>query len=367
VTTVVFDDDIFSSQLHGGISRYFTELICAFLEEGDDSPITPQWPAFSMSAFPQEAGITRRLRPTWVARRPGINAANRVVETAQGLTARKAPHIVHHTFYRQHYLSRYSSAQARVSTLYDFIPELFPTDGKGSRHWAKEQFIRASDALLCISETTKNDLLRIYGDVGVPVVVTPLAVSARFTPTPTRNDRLFEGEYVLFVGGRDAYKSFDVMLAAFSLVAADTEANLVAVGAPPTEAEQVRLDELGLRDRVRFARLSDADLVTAYQQALVFVFPSAYEGFGLPTLEAMACGCPVVTSTAPALVEVGGDATLRFEAGDADALAAQLRAVLGDGALRSTLVRRGLERSAEFSWARTARQTAACYTAITQA
>jgi len=114
-------------------------------------------------------------------------------------------------------------------------------------------------------------------------------------------------------------------------------------------------------------RVDDAALAELYRQAAVMVFPSRYEGFGLPALEAMACGCPVIASDRASLPEVVGDAALRVDPDDVEAMAAALRRVLGDARLRSELRRRGLARAAGLSWDLTAERTLAVYAAAVNA
>jgi glycosyltransferase involved in cell wall biosynthesis len=162
---------------------------------------------------------------------------------------------------------------------------------------------------------------------------------------------------LLYVGERFAYKNFKVLAAAWRQ--SDwlrREFKLVCFGGPPPSAE-----EASLPGRVEFQRGDDLALATAYRQASVLIYPSLYEGFGLPLLEAFNLDCPVVTSGCGSIREVAGEAAQYFEAASPDSLVEALRRVLGDVAWRETLTNRGRDRAATFSWKRCAEATAEAY------
>ena len=275
--------------------------------------------------------------------------------------------LIHHTYYDRKYLRR---ANFRVVTVYDMIPELFPhLFPRGNPHRDKREFVEAADLVLCISDATRKDMNEVYGTIQAPVVVTPLGVDPRFHASAGRCEKLPE-HYLLFVGDRAGYKDFWVLAEALAATALPREVTLVAVGGGPLRpAESARLQQLGLQRRVVQLPLTDGELAGAYAHALTFVFPSRYEGFGLPTLEAMASGCPTIVTSESSHPEVGGDAVRYFSAGEVGELAILLEQVAGDEALRADLTRRGVARAATFSWAETANRTARAYrdhTPITQ-
>jgi len=215
---------------------------------------------------------------------------------------------------------------------------------------------RRADRVLAISERTKRDLIEHYGIPERKIVVTPLGVDPTFRPNGATPDR---PQYALFVGGIQPRK--DPLTAIEALALVDGDLRLVLVGDEKRGGDEVRaaVRRLGLEPRVEFAGYVEHDgLAALYRGAACLVFPSRYEGFGLPVLEAMASGTPVVATTAGAVPEVAGDAAVLVEPGDPEALAVGIRHALGD---RDRLVAAGLERVRRFTWAETARLTLAVY------
>jgi len=215
---------------------------------------------------------------------------------------------------------------------------------------------KRADRVLAISERTKRDLIEHYGIHERKIVVTPLGVDPTFRPNGATPDR---PQYALFVGGIQPRK--DPLTAIEALALVDGDLRLVLVGDEKRGGDEVRaaVRRLGLEPRVEFAGYVEHDgLASLYRGAACLVFPSRYEGFGLPVLEAMASGTPVVATTAGAVPEVAGDAAVLVEPGDPEALAEGIRHALGD---RDHLVAAGLERVRRFTWAETARLTLAVY------
>jgi glycosyltransferase involved in cell wall biosynthesis len=229
--------------------------------------------------------------------------------------------------------------------------------------------VRYARRIIAVSERTRANILRLYPDAKEKVVVVHHGVDARFKPSVDGEAReaalhplgMPDLPYLLFVGVPRKKKCLDVLLAAFaripSDVRGDTQLVLAGVRNPKESGLESKTKELGITDRVRFpGYVSDDDLVRLYQHATALVFPSRFEGFGLPPLEAMACGTPVITSTGGAIPEVVGDAALLVQPRDVQQLANAIGRVLGNEKLRASLRRRGLERVQNFSWHRAALQ-----------
>jgi glycosyltransferase involved in cell wall biosynthesis len=218
---------------------------------------------------------------------------------------------------------------------------------------------RRADRVLTGSEWTKRDLVERYGLPEAGVTVTPYGVDSAFHPDGPRID----GHYALFVGAIQPRK--DPLTAVEALALVNSDLRLLLIGPEKLGAGQVReaVDRLGLGQRVDWkGHVGTEELATLYRGAAVLVFPSRYEGFGLPVLEAMACGTPVVASTAGAIPEVAGDAAVLVEPGDPVALAGGIERALSD---RDRLVEAGLEQARRYSWAETARRTLDVYRELT--
>jgi glycosyltransferase involved in cell wall biosynthesis len=285
-----------------------------------------------------------------------------LANTARRRAARRAD-ILHHTYFHPRFMAGGSRAR-HVCTVYDMIPELYPESfPTRDPHLAKRRYVANCDMVLCISESARQDLIDVYGDPGVPMPVTHLGVGPEFRPDVGPPSGVPE-RYLLFIGRRGGYKDFDVLAEAMALLA-DTEVALVAVGGGSfTDGESARLRHLGISDRVCQISAPDDELCRLYAHALAFVFPSRHEGFGLPTLEAMASGAAVVLADSSSHPEVGGEVARYFPIGDPAALAGQLDLLVGDDALRTQLGKDGVLRAASFTWQATATVTAEAYRSL---
>ncbi len=263
-----------------------------------------------------------------------------------------------------------------VVTVHDvtfrFLPRRYTPARRLYMHVATALAARRADAVIVPTRSVAEDFVRLYGGSPKRVFVVPEAAPPVMRPIENRTlldearRRLrLPGRFVLSVGTLEPGKNRATLLRALVWLRrwGLPHALVIAGQRGWGDAAPERLAAaLGVLDRVRYlGYVPEADLPLLYTLAEAFVFPSWREGFGLPPLEAMACGTPVVASDRPALPEVLGDAALYAPPGDAQAIAAALARVLCDGPLRDELRRRGLERAARYSWARTARETLAVY------
>ncbi|MCL4396030.1 MAG: glycosyltransferase family 4 protein [Chloroflexi bacterium] len=220
--------------------------------------------------------------------------------------------------------------------------------------------------MLAPSVSTRQDLVSILGVPLNKVDVVPLAADARFVPQPAaeieraRAKYTLPPEYVLSVGINKPHKNLSALLDAWRQV--DSPARLVIAG--PWDTRYPLENQAGSAGVTFLHEVADADLPALYAGALLFVMPSLYEGFGLPALEAMACGVPVVCSNAASLPEVVGDAALLFDPTRVEEIAAALQRALAARALRDQLAARSRDRAAQFSWERAARETLRVYASV---
>ncbi|GAC1322053.1 MAG: glycosyltransferase family 1 protein [Chloroflexota bacterium] len=226
--------------------------------------------------------------------------------------------------------------------------------------------------IIAVSENTRRDILDLFAVPDDKVVTIAEGVDRYFHPVGDRTEvashvrRLGIAEpFLLAVGTLEPRKNYVRLLEAFRRIIDRGAAHtLVIAGSPGWLYEPVyrRLRELRLETRVRFLQPRDRDLLALYNMADAFVYASLYEGFGLPPLEAMACGTPVACSNVSSLPEVVGEAAVMFDPEDVDHMSDVLLKVIGDASLRESLRERGLHRARAFSWDDAARQTAELYT-----
>jgi glycosyltransferase involved in cell wall biosynthesis len=261
-----------------------------------------------------------------------------------------------------------------IITIHDLsfisFPQTFRPHNRAYLSWSTRVSARRASRILAVSEATKQEIVRLLGIAPERIVVTHNACDARFAPPDPATLEAFRRRaglperFILFLGTLEPRKNLPMLLEAYARIAGSTDAPLIIGGGKGWLYEPIfaKAEALNLGDRVRFVGyIDEQEKPLWYGAATVFAFPSLYEGFGIPPLEAMACGTPVVTSTSSSLPEVVGEAGLTVEPADADALGAALLRLLADAELRDELRQRGLRQARRFSWRETAERTLAVY------
>jgi glycosyltransferase involved in cell wall biosynthesis len=263
-----------------------------------------------------------------------------------------------------------------VLTIHDLSLLLYPATHEAGRVRRARRRLplmaRAATMIVTPTESVKSEVCAHLAIAGDRVMAVPEAARDIFHPQSaaqtlaTRRRLGIEDDFLLFVGTLEPRKNLHALVRAFREVLHETGARLQLVIAGMkgwlTDDLFAQVKQSGLSDRIVFTGyLPDDELCALYSSCRAFVYPSLYEGFGLPLLEAMACGAPVIASRISSLVEVAGDAALLFAPTDAQALARNVLALLHDEKLRRRLVAQGIKRAAEFSWQRTARSMRAVY------
>lgn len=348
---VLYDGYIYQLQKAGGVNRYFSELIRRLPEDFRPCLYSKSQPHLYP---PEHRNFTRRAArdlPRWASW-----AWPFVVPESD---------LIHPTYYHLTKPLRWGKLrQPVVLTVYDFVfrhyGHLYERSGKLLE--AQAEAIRRADLILCISESTRSDLLEGFPECESRCVVTHLAA----TPLPEPADAAPHGRpYFLFVGARVFYKNFHLAVQGVAeLRRQGFDVNLVVAG--PGWSEQERNAYEG-KQEYQFVCLrdlaSDAQLATLYRHAAGLIYPSEYEGFGLPVLEAMTFGTPVIALRTSSIPEVAGEAALLLEPAEAtpEAVANCARRLLTDSALRADLARLSAEQARKFSWDKTASETVAAY------
>lgn len=337
------DGIIFSLQRHGGITVYFREL----LSQIASAPIASRL-LLDLPVLQDLSNLSAQLHVEHRAARP--------LERFRDCRLSEGATVFHSSYYRRP--ERLSIPT--VVTVHDFIYERYR---RGPQRWAhvhqKHAAIRHAQALICISESTRDDLLTWVGvrsDQTVHVI--PNGVSPLFQPLKVAPATR---PFALFVGERRGYKNFRLALQALAHI---PDLELHCVGGGTLSSQDFDGIEPALRNRVRhLGFVTDDDLNLAYNQALCLIYPSSYEGFGIPVVEAMRAGCPVVSIECKAVIEVGGDALERAEAEDSKALAESVLRLRED-THRTQKVIAGLKRSEIYDWQRCHKQTLNVYRSL---
>jgi glycosyltransferase involved in cell wall biosynthesis len=265
-----------------------------------------------------------------------------------------------------------------VFTLHDLIFRLYPGTHKPLNRWfltlVMPRFLKTADAVIAVSGHTKRDAMRFYDLDEAKIHVIYEGVNARFRPAPAeaiasvRQAHDLPPKFILSLGTIEPRKNLTSLLEAYRVLRDQgSELRLVVVGKKGWLYEGFfhRLRELGLENEVVFTGfVPDADLPAIYSAAELFVFPSLYEGFGLPVLEALACGAPVVTSNRSSLPEVAGDAALLVDPTSVGDLEKAMTTVLERQDIRAELKAKGPRQASRFSWNKAARQTLAVYHSV---
>lgn len=311
------------------------------------------------------SGLATWLNHTWM------------VLTAGWRIRRHRPHIVHLLDGSHAYLLTSLGFVRRMATVHDLIP-LISADTSAARQncgWLSGRLItwsvrglQSCERLAADSHHTAGDLARHAGipheriDV-VHVALDPgLVKLAEQGSGRTELDQWPDRPYLLHIGSDAWYKNREGVVRIFAAVVQAVDTCLILAGTPPSAALRQLIRSVGIEDRVQFVTIrSDEDMATLYRNASVFVFPSLYEGFGWPPLEAMAFSCPVVCSNEASLPEVVGDAALMQPARDEEGLAAHCISVLTDAGLASRLRQLGLARSAQFTLERMVHGLYSCW------
>jgi len=283
---------------------------------------------------------------------------------------RKRPDVF---FSPTHYAPRFSPIPTAISvmdTSFIFYPQLFlKKDLFQLSSWTKYSVLKAK-AVFTISKSSKDDIIKTYNIPADKVFVTYPGIKTQNSKLKIQNMEDLEkkfgvkGDYILFVGTLQPRKNIERLVEAFSILKQQEIENkklqLIIVGKRGWQYEDILNSpkKYNVEDKVKFLDfVEDKDLPSLYSNAACFVLPSLYEGFGLPVLEAMKNGCPVLTSNVSSLPEAGGDAVLYFDPNSAEDIARQIRRVIQDKKLRDAMIEKGKEQIKKFSWEKTARKT----------
>jgi glycosyltransferase involved in cell wall biosynthesis len=353
---IQYDHQIFTQQQYGGISRYFYELIKRFDGNEDSCKVA--------TMFSENAYYNKNFNPELNGLLPDFHfkGKGRIMAYFNKKKSLKDVQnadfdVFHPTYYDDYFVNKLRG-KPFVVTFYDMIHEKFSSQFESLRSDTKifdgkKRLLEHSSKIIAISETTKKDIIEIFDVDSSKIDVVYLGNSLQYFDKG--DNRLVEEDYILFVGNRTIYKNFIFFVTAIAPLLIDNNLKLICAGGGNFSQEELDLlKRLKVEERVVFKQIVNDDvLANYYSNAVFFCFPSLYEGFGIPVLEAFACGCPALLSTGGSLPEIGADAALYFDPTNPDSLEKVAIKLISDRSLRQSLKEKGYSRLKEFSWDKT--------------
>lgn len=344
-----FDGQIYLAQKQGGIRNYFSNIIRIFLED-KSYQINP----FFYFVKKNNGNIKELSNKYDELEFKGIK---NLFETFTPRFSTKSISLIHQTFYFP-YLHNLFPYIPHVTTVHDMIPELFPSQKNlHNPHFSKKTYYEKSKGIIAVSNTTLRDLIAIYGKNRNEVRRIYHGVNSSIFKPGKKEHR---DPFFLYVGKRDSYKNAVIAINAMANVPSNVRLIFVG-GGKLSKQEGALIASLGLSNQIRQISASELELASLYQQAVGLILTSKYEGFGLPAVEAMASGCPVIAARSDCTFEICNEHAAYFDSENVESLSERLTQVLTESVLREELSYSGYIRSQEFSWEKCAKETAKFY------
>jgi glycosyltransferase involved in cell wall biosynthesis len=361
---LLIDSQIFDIQKFGGISRYFTEIFVTLLEENRAEIATSI--CYSNNVYVSDTALINKdyfWKSAYlkVLDKMGVSIRKKIKKVNKNSTIDKLKKQQFDLFiptYYDPYFLEYIEDKPFVLTVYDMIHELFPNYFSAVEKSLADKLILMEKAtkIIAISESTKNDILKFYPHIDKEKIEV-IYLSQSLDPKNYIEVELPE-KFLLFVGNRDGYKNFTFFLKSVSsLLHADPNLHIVCAGGNKFNTEEKQLiDELKIANQISQSNFDDKELPSYYTKAKCFIFPSEYEGFGIPVLESMACGCPIILANHSSFPEVAGEAGVYFELNNESDLRSKVVSLLENETYRNQMIAKGYVQSEKFSWKKTAHE-----------
>lgn len=354
---VLYDHQIFSNQKYGGISKFFVNCIYQYCEH--DLGITPIVGALFSINHHLLSLNSKKISLPHVR---GISRVNRLLNRAYEYFINDFD-IQHATYYFEKDL--YTEKKLVVS-IHDMIPELYSELlPKGNPHQAKYIYCQYADCLIAVSHNTKKDLINIYNLPEDKIKVVYHGIDVNFVRSELDAVSHIPINFFLYVGQRNGYKNFSILLQAFhKITKQNKELYLICAGPPMNSLEKEFIHNLELNDNIIFIQPTDRQLRWLYRKASAFVYPSLYEGFGIPILEALAQECPIVLADSSCFPEVAQDSAIYFSPHSESSLVNALEQALHDKEGNKHRADMGLKICKKLTWYKAASELAQIYKEI---
>lgn len=394
---ILYDTQCFDTQKFGGISRYFCEIMKNLPSDAEfslpcvysDNEYLKQTNLVNLKEFkdpnsfecflPGMNFIGKKqlysLKKRFLASRFFKNKFRQqnispiIVNRQECVKALQNQDFdVFHPTYFDPYFLEYIGKKPFVLTIHDMIYELYPELFSNADEIIKNKKRLAEKAakIIAVSNKTKEDIVKFYGPSFADKTEVVYHGSSLRTPNSTDENIDFQtrfGRYFLYTGTRSIYKNFLFMIESCAEFLIEKDLKIVCSGSPFTESEKTFFDTLKISDRIIHYFASDKELFWLYKNALALIFPSYYEGFGIPILEAFEAGTPCLLAKSSCFPEIAGDAALYFDPKDKNEIVSAMFRIL-DQNLATELTLKGKQRLADFSWKKTAMQTLNIYSSL---
>ena len=359
---IIFDYKIFFQQKYGGPARYFAELFESLNKIENNTFIVS--PAY-INEYLQQSNFSTNIIGNKVKLKkfigPFLDLYNKVLSKKAYLKLK--PDIIHTSYYDKYLVS---NNKPLVLTVHDLIHEVYQNE-YGLDLSSKKKMIERADHIICVSKSTQNDLLKYYN-------IDKKKISVIYHGKPKIKPIEFQGSFpqmnkpfFLYLGSRKRYKNFRLFLEAYVMnqnIAKDFDIVCFGGGNFLNEERELFKSLKIKNEQIKNYLGDDRFLSYLYKNATAFIYPSLYEGFGMPILEAMNLNCPVISSNTSSMPEVYGNAALAFDPTKKDELADCLKAIVFDTDLRKNLIDKGKARASLFSWDKCARETKSIYSKL---
>lgn len=353
---VIYDNEIFLIQKYGGATRYFYELIKRMPQYDVEVVLYMGWfiNEYGLEKFEKHFSVFAGSKIKHIPRTKLISIKMQK-PFFERFAVKHDFDILHQTYYADINIPK---TFKRVITVHDFTHEKLSGNFSKLDKTAelKRIAIEKSDGIICVSESTRKDLSEMYNLKGKHVKVIYHGNSLKHDVT---EESFVKGKYILFVGDRRSYKNFEILTELFKINdQLRNEYRLVCCGGGVfSKKEAEMISKSNLENNFIQIEARDKKIANLYYYASAFVYPSKYEGFGIPIIEAMYNKCPVIASNVSSLPEVGGDCALYFNPDSVEDLNSKINLVLNDKNLAEELKQKGFQREKEFSWDKCAKET----------
>ncbi|GAB4036910.1 glycosyltransferase family 4 protein [Spirosoma jeollabukense] len=366
---IFFDHQAFSLQTFGGISRYYAELINGINKTIDNKAYLPI--LFSNNTHLRENNFKVNsffAKSDFRGKSKFIQEANQLFSIAN---LQQKPYDVFHATYYNPYFIPYLKRHPFVITFLDMINEKFAdqfpdTKANNLIYKRKKLLANRADKIIAISESTKQDIIELLNINPEKIEVIYLG-SSLIPVIYEKSEKWIKDPYLLFVGRRERYKNFKGLLESIHPLLKEYKLKLICAGGGPfVDDERLLIHSFGAHKWVQQIPIADDYMLRKlYQEAFAFIFPSLYEGFGIPVLEAFSCNCPCIISNKSSLPEVAGNAALYIDPTMPNSIVDAVKQLLHDSTLRQILIERGSNQLSKFSWKQNITETLSLYKTLT--